>query len=544
MSRCARTALFALLALLVAAPAVSADTLVSDDATPSSYTRYDGGTDATLQGCSTGRRSQNEPTTAVDPSNSDVIVAGSNDYCAEIGSGAGNQWPGYYRSTDGGATWSASLVPGYPGDSSPLGSQSPTKGSCASAGDPTQAFDGGGRLYYGFICFNRAKPQNGSIYVARYDDDGARYALTTRVERGTPSVAGLFQDKINVVADQSNGNVYVAWARFSGNTGNDVIMFSRSTDDGGTYSKPERISDGGASEQFADLAVGPDGAIYLTYRTYATNKGSAAIVIVKSTDGGQSFTRPQTVAEIDPFDSDDYGPDTCGDGPFRCASGLNYARFSSLSAVAADANGVHVVWSARDGDGQAKIFAANSPDGLTWAGAGTPLDAVPAGHQFFPDIASDGDTLTVVFQDSRADPSYSPALPPGDTAAGTSSGDVVDAYVARSSDGLAWTETLASSARSNPNFENRGTARSPFFGDYNYVSAAPDGTTYAVWTDSRDLSSFTDPRDGNQDEGFDADVRTCAFVPDDIFAAAYSAPSIADPCFSQGGLDQNIYGAG
>jgi hypothetical protein len=542
MLLCARSALLALLTLLVGVPAAGADTRVGDDATPGSYTRNDGGTDATVQGCSTGRRSQNEPSVAVDPRASDIIVAGSNDYCAEIGSGSGNQWPGYYLSTDGGTTWRSSLVPGYPGDTSPLGSQSPTKGSCASAGDPTQAFDGGGRLYYGFICFNRAKPTNGSIYVARYDGDGANYLVTTQVARGTPSVAGLFHDKINITADQRNGNVYVAWVRFSGTAGNDVLMFSRSTDRGRTYSKPERITNGSASEQFADLAVGPDGAVYLTYRTYATNTVGASIAIVKSTDGGQSFTRPRTVAGIVPFDSTDYGPDTCGDGPFRCPSGLNYARFSSLSAVAADANGVHVVWSARDGDGQAKIFASNSADGLAWPSQGTVLDSVPAGHQFFPDITSDGETLSVVFQDSRADPGYSPARPPGNTAAGTTSGNVIDAYVARSADGVAWTETLVSSARSNPNFENRGIARSPFFGDYNYISAAPDGSVYAVWTDTRDLSSSTDPRDGNQDEGFDADVRTCAFVPDDIFAAAYSAPSIADPCFSQGGLDQNIYG--
>ena len=182
-------------------------------------------------------------------------------------------------------------MPGYPGNRSPLGSQSPTKGSCGSAGDPTQAFDGDGRLYYGFICFNRAKPQNGSIYVARYDGHGSSYELTRRVDRGTPSVAGLLQDKINITADQGSGNVYVAWARFTGNAGNDVIMFSRSTDHGRTYSKPQRISDGGASEQFADLAVGPDGAVYLTYRTYSTRKASAAIAIVKSSDGGQSFTR-------------------------------------------------------------------------------------------------------------------------------------------------------------------------------------------------------------------------------------------------------------
>jgi hypothetical protein len=34
------------------------------------------------------------------------------------------------------------------------------------------------------------------------------------------------------------------------------------------------------------------------------------------------------------------------------------------------------------------------------------------------------------------------------------------------------------------------------------------------------------------------------WVPDDIFAAAYSTPLVSDPCLSQGGLDQNIYGTG
>ena len=80
---------------------------------------------------------------------------------------------------------------------------------------------------------------------------------------------------------------------------------------------------------------------------------------------------------------------------------LNYARFSSLSAVAADANGVHVVWNARNAAGQAKVFARNSPDGLTWTDPAVALDPAATGHQFFPDIATDGGTLSVVLQDSR-----------------------------------------------------------------------------------------------------------------------------------------------
>src|SRR3954451_142137 len=181
-------ALAATVALLVlghAGPA-GADTRVTNDAN-GSYARYQGGVDATMLSCSTGRRSQNEPSVATYPRNRSVMVAGSNDDCAEIQNGSGNVWASYYRSTNGGATWSNSLVPGYPADTSAAGLASPTHGDCAAAGDPTQSFDGRGRLYYGFICFNRAKPVNGSLYVARYDADGASYVRTVQVDRGTPS---------------------------------------------------------------------------------------------------------------------------------------------------------------------------------------------------------------------------------------------------------------------------------------------------------------------------------------------------------------------
>jgi hypothetical protein len=547
-----RTAgLIATVAVVVAAgpvAAATADTRVTND-TDGSYTRYNGTTDATMLSCSTGKRTQNEPSVAVDPSNTSIMVAGSNDYCAEIENGSGNVWAGYYRSADGGATWSNSLVPGYPADDSTAGTASPAHGACAAAGDPTQSFDGAGRLYYGFICFNRTKPTNGSIYVARYDDHGEDYVRTVRVERGTPSVWGLFQDKINVAVDQSaeqptSGNVYVAWARYPGQAANNVMFFTRSTDGGRTFAEPIRLTGGHAEEQFADLAVGPQGAVYVTYREIAHQKSTQnRIRIMRSTDGGQSFSAPNTVASIDPFDSTDFGPDSCGDGPFACTNGLTYARFSSLSAVAVDTDGVHVVWSARDDDGQAKIFARNSPNGLSWPTPAATLDTVPEGHQFFPDIATGGGTLSVVFQDSRDDLDYSPTLPPGNTAGGANSGNVVNAFVAGSTDGgETWTESQVSSAGTNPNWEVRGSMRSPFFGDYNYASAA-GATAASVWTDTRDLPAGQDPRETGADDdtdGFDG-AQSCVWVPNDINAPSYSSPTIADPCMSQGGLNQNIY---
>src|SRR5690242_14527001 len=201
---------------------VGANARVTRDDTASSYLRYDGSSDATVAACSTGRRSQNEPTVAVDPHNTSVITAGSNDYCAAVVNG--DVWAGYYRSTDGGSSWQDSLVPGYPADSSPAGLASPAHGSCGAAGDPSQAFDNDGRLFYRVICFNRGKPVNGGIYVARYTTDGATYDRTVLVKKCPPSArfeaSGLFQDKDNLTVDQTNGpysgNVYVAWSQYNG----------------------------------------------------------------------------------------------------------------------------------------------------------------------------------------------------------------------------------------------------------------------------------------------------------------------------------------
>ncbi|MGH2530414.1 MAG: sialidase family protein [Actinomycetota bacterium] len=491
----------------------------------------------------------------MNPRNPQVVVAGANDYCAAIENG--DVWTGYYRSIDGGDTWSNSLVPGYLADTSSAGLASPVHGSCAAAGDPTQAFDREGRLFYAFICFNRSGPVNGSVFAARYLDDGATYDRTVLIKKGTPSglfLTGLFQDKINLTVDQSggshDGNVYVAWSQYDGFAPTNAVLFSRSTDHGLSYSRPIRVTPvalGTAS--FADLGVGPDGAVYLTFLTYPqAGRAGSAIWLLKSTDGGASFGRAIRVASITLFDSNQFsgnGSYECGDGPFACPTGFTYSRFFSSSAVAADASGVHVVYGAELPTGQAKIFVRNSPDGVNFPTPATTLDAVPVGHQWFPDVASAGGTITVIFYDSRRDPAYSPDRPPGNTAGGVNSGDVVQAMVARSSNGGAtWSESVISTAGSNFGWETHGSRRFGFWGDYLYVSAVLGGVN-VTWTDSRDLVPGADPRETGADDdhdGFDV-LQPCTYVPNDINALTYSSPLISDPCLSMGGLDQNIYAA-
>jgi hypothetical protein len=533
-----------------------ANSRVTRDGTSSSYLRYDGTSDATTAACSTGRRAQNEPTVAVDPHNTKVVVAGSNDYCAAIVNG--DVWAGYYRSSNGGASWQDSLVPGYPADSSAAGVASPVHGSCGAAGDPSQAFDRDGRLFYAFICFNRSQPVNGGVYVARYTGDGAAYDRTVLVKAGTPSglfLSGLFQDKINLTVDQTagafSGNVYVAWSQYDGFAPANAVLFSRSTDHGLTFSRPIRVTPvalGTAS--FADLAVGPDGAVYLTFVTYASaSNPSTDVWLSKSTDGGLSFCPPAHVAAIVPFDSTQFsgnGFTDCGDGPFACPTGFTFSRFTTAPAVAADATGVHVVWNSELPGGQSKVFVRNSPDGTAWPTAASTLDTLGVGHQWTPDIASANGVINVVFYDSRSDPAYSPSRPPGNTASGQNSGNVINTFVAKSTDGgTSWSETMVSTAGSNFGWETHGSRRVGFWGDYIYISAV-GGTVMAAWTDSRDLVPGTDPREtGTADDhdGFDV-YQPCTYVPNDINAASYTSPSIADACLSQGGLDQNIYSAG
>lgn len=560
MRRCALFSLVALGLFVALAPPAQAvtDARVTGDDTAGSYQLADGGQDETMTRCSEGRRQQNEPSIAVDPSNTAVVVAGANDYCASI---VNNEvWAGFYRSEDGGATWTNSLVPGYPDDTSDSGEASPVHGTCGAAGDPTQAFDADGNLFYGFICFNRAKPINGGVYVARYSDHGAAYDQTVLVKRGTPSglfTTGLFQDKINLAVDQtdgdSSGNVYVAWSQYTGFAGtNNAVVFSRSVDHGDSFSTPRKVTPvehGTAS--FADLAVGPDGTIYLTYLTYpSSSRPTADVWLLSSTDGGDSFGPPVHVDSVELFDSNQFAGATgtvdCGDGPFACDSGFTFSRFFTNSAVTADETGVHVVWASELPSGQNQVFVRNSPDGQAFEDDPILVDEQEAGHQWFPDVASADGTISVIFYDSRADPAYDPDRPPGNDADGVNSGDVVNAFVAQSTDGgLTWIENQVSAAGSNFGWETHGSRRVGFWGDYLYVSAVP-GAVNVAWTDSRDLVPGDDPRETgahDDEDGFDVFQDNCVYDPNDINAPAYTTPTIDDPCLDEGGLDQNIYDA-
>jgi hypothetical protein len=432
-----------------------------------------------IAACGANRRQQNEPTSAVDPTAPNIVTSGSNDYCTvEV---AGSTWAGFYRSTDGGSSWTDSLLPGYPTDSSPEGLASPLQQSgITNAGDPVQAWDLHGRLYYMGNAFNRVAPQKGAVWVATYNQHASHYVRTVIVARGTPATAGVSNDKTSIEADRGvdspyDGNVYVAWSVFQGG-GTNEVKFARSTDHGATFSSPIRISASSLGNQFADIAVTSDGTVYVTWNgtVGGAATGHDAMLWVKSVDGGKHFTRPRVAADFDGFDAIDRygnpeaaqiaherafqnadGPQSevepsssgnardCGSGPNACLSGFVFFRHNSEPRITADPKGdpdtVYLVYDATRPSTEVPSTstyntAPVAPDGTLMVGQGTVyftkttnggsswstprrLAPTPVGHQFFPDINADGGVLFAVWHDSRNDPGYSVQNPPGDATA-------------------------------------------------------------------------------------------------------------------------------
>ncbi len=508
-------------------------------------------TDAVIQRCGTDRRQQNEPTIAIDPRNAAVRTAGSNDYCA-IPTNR-DAWAGFYRSSDSGATWTDSLLPGYLADTSSQGTASPVHqmalGGAIAAGDPVQAWDKSGNVFYMGNNFNRGiedglsaafRDNTGDVWVATYAasnpnnsaTDGSRYVRTVILATNVFGL-GSFNDKTGIQVDQTNGNVYAAWSDFHGSGCNEIV-FSRSTDHGATFSTPMKISSV-CSNQGPNIAIGPGGQVYVSWfastgGTFGQGNVTMGAAFASSSDGGETFGKATIAVPFAPFVSNQFsgnGARQCGDGASACPTGQTFPRFD-LSQPTLTTNGNDIVMAfqvAVGGQGQAQ-FTKSSDGGATWT---TPaaIDAQAKGHQFFPWITASNGVLSAVYYDSRGDPNYLASRAPCNDASGNGYACLQVWYSTSANGGVSWTHQQLTSAPTNPNFEQFGGRTVPFFGDYIMVSAVGNSVE-AVWTDQRDTVAGPDS-DGNDPLGDTHNGGSCG---------AFST------CFDlTGGLDQNIYTA-
>jgi hypothetical protein len=442
----------------IAASTPGADVKLTHDATDpgyvSEYTLATGVpyTDATLAECSHSRGRQNEPANAIDPRDRQVILGSSNDYCGvynrndEDGNPipVGPIWEGYYRSENGGASFTSSLVPGYPDDTSPYGQLAKQQVRTASSGDPVIAWDGEGRAFFGSESSDDpagTAKTFGDVWVARFfpattgpHPDGKRFVGTTVVAHGSsaPNLLGKFNDKTAIEADHNldgrcDNNVYFSWSQFHGNAGGVGIYFARSTDHGATFTR-QKVSQTISDVQFPDIAVTGNDNVYLFFRSFASGRGPEgdAIYYVKSTNCGATFTPPTLLTSFirsdakdesdpeaipaqsrpdDPLFGEEESADAgiardCGDFGDHCTSGYTFFRRDTQDRATADQyDPVHeylyVVYDAT------KPGTENTPTGTTYYTT-TPGDGGQAAIFFTRLDGANGQKTTPTVIDNEA----------------------------------------------------------------------------------------------------------------------------------------------
>jgi hypothetical protein len=240
------------------------------------------------------------------------------------------------------------------------------------------------------------------------------------------------------------------------------------------------------------------------------------------------------VVPFDPFTSGVFsgnGSRNCGDGPFACPTGQTFPRFDlAQPTIATDGGAIYMAFMERQTSGQGQTaFVKSTNGGASWTNPSL-VDPQNVGHQFFPWITASNGRLSVIYYDSRADVGYSPNRAPCNSATGVGSACLAVWYSSSTDGGANWNHQVLTDTLTNPNFEQFGGRRIPFFGDYIMVSAV-GGSIAAVWTDSRDVVPATDPSGDNDNDDVAGDPET----------GGTCTSSFTDCFDGTGGLDQNIY---
>lgn len=243
-----------------------------------------------------------------------IAFLGLNGLCAWNDGQGFNLTPqdvqGYGWTNNGGATWTDGGIPLKAG----------TIATWTS--DPVVAVnEKTGDFYYNGLTTNTGTNNNG-VAVARGHFTAGVFGWDAAVVVASGPSASQAFDKQWVVADSSNGNVYVSWTLFTA-TGSS-IFFSRSTDNGATWSAPVQINGSWENGRVSGSRpmVGPNGEVYVQY-TAIGPVDADSIKIAKSTNAGASFA-PAVVAT------------TIFDNFFTGCPGFNRPRAVTFASGAVD----------------------------------------------------------------------------------------------------------------------------------------------------------------------------------------------------------------
>jgi hypothetical protein len=443
----------------------------------------------------------NEPDIEVDPVAPGHMISSSNDY--------GTCCDQFYTTFDNAATWTTGN----------MSRNNPQQ----TGSDPVTVFDRKhGTAIHSSLNYSFQLPTGescrGDVTVSVSNDGGITWQPAEVVDSGLGcdlSNTQLFNDKEWIVTDNNPsspfyGRTYLTWTKFISADGQyqSSPIFESHSDDGGLHwTKAQEISgtNGGLctfqvsgpagqcdENQFSVVTVGPSGTAYVVFQ----NEQNAALwepneafddqyLLVKSTDGGVSWSNPTFVVGLEDG-SADYpinvnGRQTLTGYQVRVNSAGNIVSSptdGSLYLVFSDnRNGVHDSPSPVTNTDAFVMLSSNG--GASWS-VPTLVDSA-AGDQWFPwvDVNPVNGTIGILYNDR-----------------GASNGPLYNASIAEGTPGLL-VKTTVSTASSDPTqsrFFRAGVAGcetcATFHGDYIGLSYGSNGKANMTWTDMRDPSDI------------------------------------------------------
>jgi hypothetical protein len=482
----------------------------------------------------TAAASQNETAIAVDPNDSNRVVAAANDYvtrtwsCSISGapcSALGDAYSGTDFSNNGGGTWCCSSSdPSHIGTLIP-GVEHLVGGQYDAGGDPAVAFDSHGHVYYAGLGFDRTSPPNTvAVNKGTFDGGGSlSWGAPTFINQ-TTSPATL-NDKEWIGADWHPSSpfrdrVYVSWTRYIFNPANgkyvqSPIAFAYSTNGGAAFSTPQLISGNVLYSQGSRVVVGYDGTVYVFWEGATRLATLDGTWMAKSTDGGATFSTPveiaplqdiispaNTVFRVNSFPAADVAPN--GDlyvswsSQQSNSSGLCPSRTNTdchLSALYSRSTDGGATWStpalifpALDASTRTAIgYPVTQPDGST-------LNA-PAARRvdtFWPAVAisQSGRVYMSAYAADVVSPwqtcASGPPLPEGRINC-TALGPYI--HNARLDYAVADLSTSTSNIVSTHPINTRYHFGGGFIGDYTALAVGSDNMFHAFWTDTNNVQS-------------------------------------------------------
>lgn len=491
---------------------------------------------------------QNEPALAVDANHPNVLVAGANDEIDLEAAAAGDPTTapftagvgvsGVYFSFDSGKTWTQPTYTGWtarnqlgpPGTPAvphvgPIGTlPNYYENGLVSGGDPALAFgpvpgpDGkfswanGSRLYYANLASNFPSPSGPEAFkgfeavaVSRTDNVAAAAANDQTAWKAPVIVSkqssATFSDKEQIWADNAAsspffGNVYVAYAKFQGVHGNtESIIVAHSTDGGDTWTQKQVTLAANNSQLFgrsgATIRTDSHGEVYVFYLDFGQFQTQGQVgteMMVRSFDGGDTWTRPQAVENgvVQPgvFDPVEGRPVMDGIAGARvdlaAAPSVDIANGAPLGTDAT--NEIVMTWAdARDGlNHEHAMFIDSTNGGLTWS---PPMTIETAGDRPFftaPAISPNGTDVYVVYN------AFTTPYRDNTTAPRILVGVVLHAVIGTGGAPSRFTEQNRG-APGDPRGSSTNSLAAEFLGDYVYAVAT---RTYgaAVWNDVRNAA--------------------------------------------------------